>query len=270
MVDKNSTDILAQQKFINLKGFKYEIEALAKPPIQCSNCKKFGHRKMECKEKAICGRCGENEHDGKKCIKNSQDESLRCVNCQKNHSSYYKGCLEYKRLVKLNIQENGNNFSKIKNNKIVPNGYYRKYSEFGKKESENKIDEVSLDVKLSKLENSITKNNEEAFEKMIQVVSTQFNNTVEEFKKNIKTELTEIIKEYIDEKVEKKINDKLEENNLRILYFLLDTLCGLKQVTKPNNSQISNINRSFNHHSLGPQVDQSSLRSYVEKFFNSR
>lgn len=61
-------------------------------PTRCFNCQKFGHVAKFCRAKnAVCPNCG-GRHEYENC---PNKDALRCVNCNGEHSSGYKGCPEY-------------------------------------------------------------------------------------------------------------------------------------------------------------------------------
>ena len=57
-------------------------------PIRCYKC----HVTRKCKYNEVCARCSETGHKDTTCTK-----TLKCVNCEENHTSYNKKCTVYKR-----------------------------------------------------------------------------------------------------------------------------------------------------------------------------
>lgn len=116
---------------IKISIYEYVIEKVAGPPPRCQKCKKFEHSGEECVE--VCGMCGSNDHKDDKCPerkKAREKRFLRCVNCQQNHSSYYKGCQKYKENYKKMIvsQKTNEDATRSINSLEVPKGFTRIYS----------------------------------------------------------------------------------------------------------------------------------------------
>lgn len=64
------------------------------PTIQCFNCCRFGHTKVQCRSKPRCYKCGDN-HSGDSC--NRDDFSAFCYSCEGSHFATSKSCPEYNR-----------------------------------------------------------------------------------------------------------------------------------------------------------------------------
>lgn len=64
------------------------------PTIQCFNCCRFGHTKVQCRSKPRCFRCGQ-EHTGETC--KLDDDDVRCCLCSGSHIAISKVCPELKR-----------------------------------------------------------------------------------------------------------------------------------------------------------------------------
>lgn len=64
------------------------------PTIQCFNCCRYGHVKIQCRSKPRCYKCGQ-EHSGDSCSVTEDD--LLCCLCKGFHLATSKSCLEYER-----------------------------------------------------------------------------------------------------------------------------------------------------------------------------
>lgn len=64
------------------------------PTIQCYNCCRFGHVKMQCRSNPRCYKCRQN-HTGDKC--EVDEENVSCILCNGSHSAISKKCPEYAR-----------------------------------------------------------------------------------------------------------------------------------------------------------------------------
>ena len=70
---------------------------------RCNKCQEFGHYKADCKNKEVCGYCGEG-HSSETCgLKEGADyKAMKCVNCKRNklcdsgHSAFWPSCPAYK------------------------------------------------------------------------------------------------------------------------------------------------------------------------------
>lgn len=81
------------------------VELYAYPTIQCFNCCRFGHTKMQCRSKPKCYKCGQ-EHSGDTC--NREDDCATCCLCSGLHYATNKSCPEFVRQknIKLTMAEN--------------------------------------------------------------------------------------------------------------------------------------------------------------------
>lgn len=64
------------------------------PTIQCYNCCRYGHTKMQCRSKPRCYRCGQ-EHSGETC--KIDDDCVQCCLCSGSHVATNRVCPEFKR-----------------------------------------------------------------------------------------------------------------------------------------------------------------------------
>lgn len=70
-----------------------EVEQYIYPTVQCYNCCRFGHTRVQCRSKPRCYKCSL-DHAGDSCIKTS---NFLCINCQGMHEASDKICPEYVR-----------------------------------------------------------------------------------------------------------------------------------------------------------------------------
>lgn len=64
------------------------------PTVQCFNCCRFGHTKLQCRSKPRCYKCGQG-HTGDSCER--EQESASCCLCSGCHFATYKSCPEFSR-----------------------------------------------------------------------------------------------------------------------------------------------------------------------------
>ena len=127
--------------------------------IKCTNCHEFDHFKNECKKKKKCARCG-----GESCNFKCEKKDYKCVNCQGNHSSNYKGCKIFKKKIEQGItlkkeKQKENNLNEL--NKRTTNlqtsyvNLQKTYAEciISKNEKNEKIE--TLESQICKIENNI-------------------------------------------------------------------------------------------------------------------
>lgn len=86
-----------------------EAPRKTKEIVQCHRCQLFGHTKSYCRRQFSCVKCGLN-HSTTECTKDLNSPA-RCVNCLKNHTANYKGCLIYKKLVQQRFQQGHNTYN---------------------------------------------------------------------------------------------------------------------------------------------------------------
>jgi len=67
-------------------------------PVQCTSCQEYVHTRAYCSFRTVWVTC-EDFHNSANCPANKEDpEKKKCVNCQGNHTSNYKGCPIYKEM----------------------------------------------------------------------------------------------------------------------------------------------------------------------------
>ncbi|KAL7286804.1 hypothetical protein TKK_0018948 [Trichogramma kaykai] len=91
-----------------------------KKNIQCLKCFKFSHIAKDCRSKARCSLCGEEEHEeGASC----QGITPRCANCKESHKFTDKKCSIYKKHDMVNIKMAYDNISYFEAKQLVFNKY---------------------------------------------------------------------------------------------------------------------------------------------------
>jgi hypothetical protein len=245
---KEERDKIVELGFIQLGLMKYKVEHIVKPPMRCNNCKKFGHSTFNCKENEKCARCSE-EHKTSDCKK--KDDETRCINCGEKHSSYYKGCKQYKSLIKeeiesmkknpANVLQNVNKYSSLNE---PPKGFIRNYSaSVSSNDNQNKLLEL--------LTNKISEQISRQFDELKSTIETNVNEKFEEIKLSIESITSKLI----------------QNNNVKICHFLLDTIkLIVPNVARPDKKQINIINNRLNVHQMG-SISTNSLNEYVNKLW---
>lgn len=76
------------------------VELYTYPTIQCYNCCRFGHTKVQCRSKPRCYKCG-HEHTGDSC--NIDEDHISCCLCGGIHSAINKICPESCRQKEIKI-----------------------------------------------------------------------------------------------------------------------------------------------------------------------
>lgn len=87
------------------------------PTIQCYNCCRFGHTKLQCRSKPRCFKCGQ-EHSGESC--GVLKESASCCLCSGHHFANNKICPEYLRQTQIKSYMAQNCVSYIEASKLHP------------------------------------------------------------------------------------------------------------------------------------------------------
>lgn len=68
------------------------------PTIQCYNCCRYGHTKLNCRSKPCCYKCGQ-DHSGESC--DVTQENASCCLCTGYHFAINKSCPEYNRQTQI-------------------------------------------------------------------------------------------------------------------------------------------------------------------------
>ncbi|CAF1064073.1 unnamed protein product, partial [Brachionus calyciflorus] len=234
-VEFNSFDIykrLLISGHLQIGSYSYKVEKVAGQPVRCSRCKKFGHNK--CEGPVICGKCCSKDHLDSDCPQNNlEKKNLKCANCSQNHSSYYKGCQIYKNNYKLIVEKSKEkNQLNVPNRSItqpIPSSYQRNYST---------IVSNSNDQILSKLE------------KILNDINDKHSDLEGKFE-NLNTSNSELISEISKLNVRiDETNKVLIDNNIKIVYFILDFFRYFSTQNKPNPDAAHLINTIFKTHKL--------------------
>jgi len=108
--NEDDKEELLNQKFIYIYKIKHYIEDVVKQPTQCINCKNFGTlvTKASCKCEWTCSRCAKQHDPNQEC----SNAPIKCVNCNRSHSSYYRGCKVYQTL-KLELNKSKANSKEV-------------------------------------------------------------------------------------------------------------------------------------------------------------
>ncbi|CAH2107708.1 unnamed protein product [Euphydryas editha] len=75
-----------------------KVEVYKYPTVQCFNCCRFGHTKMQCRSQPRCFKCSQN-HSGDSCSVSEGDSY--CIFCSGSHFSTYKKCPEFIRQTEI-------------------------------------------------------------------------------------------------------------------------------------------------------------------------
>lgn len=113
----NNTDIYNIKHILNA-GVKIEPPIKSKDLPQCHKCQQLGHTRTYCRYPDKCVKCGLG-HPSKNCRKDINDPP-QCANCSEKHPANYKGCIVYKKLAKLKLQNKRLNSHSNFNSKPSP------------------------------------------------------------------------------------------------------------------------------------------------------
>lgn len=93
------------------------VELYIFPTVQCYNCCRFGHTRLQCRSKPRCYKCGR-EHTGESCYVKEEDAS--CCLCNGSHHATSKTCPEYNRQKNIKISMAQNCISYAEASKLHP------------------------------------------------------------------------------------------------------------------------------------------------------
>lgn len=91
------------------------VEQYIYPTVQCFNCCRFGHTRVQCRSKPRCNKCG-GEHSGLAC----NTETFSCVNCRGEHMATNKSCPEFSRQTNIKKHMSQNPISYQEASKLFP------------------------------------------------------------------------------------------------------------------------------------------------------
>lgn len=111
--------------------FSIKVRPFITTVRQCFNCFKFGHIKAVCRSEEICIVCGMRAHG-------PCDREPKCRNCDKNHRSTFRKCIEYEYNRKVHVVMAYNNVSYgnavriFRGKETEPTQTYNRYEDPGK------------------------------------------------------------------------------------------------------------------------------------------
>lgn len=76
----------------------FQVERYTLPTIQCFQCCRYGHTKIQCRSKPACYKCSQ-AHAGETC--NIETENIKCIWCRGKHFATNKACPEMARQVAI-------------------------------------------------------------------------------------------------------------------------------------------------------------------------
>ena len=92
-------------KTLNIGYLRVRVDCFIPNPIRCFQCQKYGHFKSTCTHKAVCPKCGGEDHnDHLTCTADPL-----CINCKGNHPANAKDCPKWileKSIQKLKTEKN--------------------------------------------------------------------------------------------------------------------------------------------------------------------
>jgi len=92
----NNSDVLKLNSILHTK-VKVKLPRKKSTPSQCTNCQAYFHTTNNCRYHPLCVKCGEN-HVSSDCTK-SPSVPAKCPLCAGPHTSSYKGCPHYKKII---------------------------------------------------------------------------------------------------------------------------------------------------------------------------
>lgn len=93
------------------------VELYTYPTIQCYNCARFGHTKIQCRSLPRCYKCGQ-AHTGETC--NISEDKATCCHCSGSHFATSKSCPELDRQKRIKRSMAESCISYVEANKIHP------------------------------------------------------------------------------------------------------------------------------------------------------
>lgn len=101
LTGKNSNEISSLRYLLNQR-ISWESPKANLKEVQCWRCQKWGHMSKNCNRSFRCIKCDESHAQGDCKFVSSQENLPFCVNCnQRGHPSNFRGCLEYKKYIKM-------------------------------------------------------------------------------------------------------------------------------------------------------------------------
>lgn len=93
----------------------FQVERYTLPTIQCFQCCRYGHTKMQCRSKPACYKCSQ-AHSGDLC--NVDADNIKCVWCRGKHFATNKACPEMARQMAIKAAMSQNSLSYAEASKL--------------------------------------------------------------------------------------------------------------------------------------------------------
>jgi hypothetical protein len=227
---------LLNERFIKIGLSKLYLEDFIKPPTQCRKCKSFGHNEKNCQSVQKCGKCTGNHVEDQCGVKK---ENYKCANCGRSHSSFYRGCHDFRE---------AKNQLLLKNDKIST---VNSNNNSGK--SSNTLQNSTRISPGRQYSSVLATNNNDELLKQFEIMLT--NN-----KDQIIKQTTDVVKQE-SVAIQKRIDKIMQQNNLKLCYFVVDTIKALVPAVRFTTSKMKIIQEAFISHQLGDiQIDN--LKNY--------
>ena len=198
----------------------FEVLVFVKNPVQCINCRKFGHR--NCTEN-LCYTCNvAHTHDNEE---NKCNREKSCMNCSKNHSSFWKGCHVFKQIKEDKAKSIIERITKSLSKDSKVDRDYSNINLFQNKNMSYAEMTKGVEYQSSKLEKQIEKQNEQLeslnkkFDELKSSLDNQSNSTQIELKRN---------NVYFQENIMK--------NNIDIVHFIVSVFNNFINTNEKNKS----------------------------------
>jgi hypothetical protein len=227
---------------IKIGYFVYKVEKFGNHPLQCHNCKQFGHIAARCENGFKCSKCSGDHQEGE-CDENSP---IKCVNCGQEHSAYSRECQVFKNEKQAKNERQLEAQNMRKGNTEV-NNLSRSYSSMVSSSNvENKkiINELNdVKGKFSEISNKLDK-----FENCF----SSINSTMQDLASNLG----------------KFVQKEIQGNNEKMFYFVLDTLKTVTPTTFASpqvDGMIGSMINSFNHRYKLGIVESEAVTNHLKK-----
>lgn len=154
----------------NIRSIENAIVTIESPRkyddiVQCFRCQEFGHTRTYCRKPYRCVKCGL-DHSSAECNK-IPTAPPKCVHCNENHTSSYKGCKYYQNL--LNRRTSKTPRANIEPINVTNNLYAQNYT------STNQHNPMSYSQAVRGDENNLLQKIEVMMQKQIELTNTLIN-----------------------------------------------------------------------------------------------
>ena len=197
---------------------------------------------------------------------NCTSDISECVNCGDNHSSYYKGCLKYKELLKAEVIKITTSKEDKKNTRPAAKmneGFTRTYSSAvqsgadqykSTNESQNTIEEILRRVDTNmKINQSVIEKKFDAEAKLLEANMKEVKSSINNINVNVEN-----------------ISKSIVVNNGKLCYFILDFIkILLPQLSKPTKKAAEQVNNVMQYHKLG-SLNTDQFYDYIEKIWGNK